>query len=163
MTAPNIGFHKLFDMEIQNRAFAHESVEALGTRAATEVDKMVFADWLAIEVFLQRAHAPTVQKHGLSQKIRWQARVQSRLARIASAVLPDRMFAKVALDGTERHLEKMRDLYKVAPDEDKTFFDFVVRQEQVQVDALKLRVEGKKREAAQLLADFTSSHESDFP
>ena len=150
-------------MEIQNRAFAYVSVEALGKRADNDVDKAVFADWLAFEVFLRRAYAPMAEKYGLTQTIRLPALLQARLAGFAWAVLPDRMFTKIVLDGTKKHLEKMRDLSSLAPDQDQRFFDFVVRQEQVQVDSLKLRLEGKKREAAQLLADFASEHQSDFP
>ena len=160
---PNKRLIKLFDMEIQNRAFAYMSVEALGKRAANDVDKAVFADWLAFEVFLRRAYAPMAEKYGLTQTIRLQALLQARLARLAWVVLPERMFTKIVLDATKKHLEKMHDLSRLAPDQDEQFFDFVVRQEQVQVDSLKLRLDGKKREAAQLLADFTSKYQGDFP
>ena len=163
MTGPNKRFLKLFDMEIQNRAFAYVSVEALGKRADNDVDKAVFADRLAFEVFLRRAYAPMAEKYGLTQTIRLPALLQARLAGFAWAVLPDRMFTKIVLDGTKKHLEKMRDLSSLAPDQDERFFDFVVRQEQVQVDSLKLRLEGKKRRAALILADFASEHQSDLP
>ncbi|MEO1221972.1 MAG: hypothetical protein AAFY42_11555 [Pseudomonadota bacterium] len=163
MTAPNQRFLSLFDLEVQNRAFAYMGVEALGKRAVSDLDKAIFADWLAFEAFLQRAYAPMAKKYGVSQELRWQARLQARLATLGAAILPDRFLTKITLNGTEKHLEKMHDLYKAAPDEDKEFFDFVVRQEQVQVDSLKLRLEGKKRDAARLLADFTSRHQGDFP
>jgi len=163
MTVPHPDFLKLFDMEIQNRAFAYRGVEALGKRVTRDLDKAVFADWLAFEVFLQRAYAPMAKKYGLSQQLGWQAGLQARLAIFAVAILPDKFFTKIVLDGTKKHLEKMHALYKVAPDDEKVFFDFVVRQEQVQVDSLKLRLDGKKREAERLLADFTSRHMADFP
>ncbi|MEO1639495.1 MAG: hypothetical protein AAFU41_09655 [Pseudomonadota bacterium] len=163
MTPRSKRFLKLFDMEIQNRASAHKGVETLSKSATNDIDKAVFADWLAFEAFLQRAYAPTAKKYGLPQTIRWQALLQARLAGVALAILPDRYFTKFVLDGTKKHLEKMEQLYALAPKEDERFFDFVVRQEAVQVDSLKLRLDGKKREAAQLLVNFVAQNESDFP
>ena len=163
MTPPSKGFLKLFDKEIQNRASAHKGVETLSKSATNDIDKAVFADWLAFEAFLQGAYAPAAKKYGLSQTIRWPALLQARLAGVALAILPDRFFTKLILDGTQKHLEKMEKLYALAPNEDERFFDFVVRQEAVQVDSLKLRLDGKKREAVQLLVNFVSQNEGDFP
>ena len=151
-------FMELFDMEVQNRAFALKVNKDLGETAVNDDDKAFYTAWIAFETFLQRAYAPVARKYGLSQAPRTGANLQAGLARFGAGVLSDRMMTKIVLEDTIKYLEKLKELHRVAPEQDAAFFAFVVKHEEAQIDALRLRVEGNKEAAAALLTAFVADN-----
>ena len=156
--AENERFLELFDMEIQNRAFALKVNSDLGDKAVTEADKAFYTGWVQFEEFLQHAYAPVASKYGLSQAPRTGADIQVGLARFGAGLLPDKMMTEVVLNQTIQYLEKLKELERVAPDEDTEFFSFVVKHEETQIEALRLRLDGNKVAAAELLTNFVEAH-----
>ncbi|MEL7122600.1 MAG: hypothetical protein AAFO07_24350 [Bacteroidota bacterium] len=59
------------------------------------------------------------------------------------------------MDQTTAYNEKLKELREIAPADEKEFFEVVVDQEEAQIEALKLCVDGKLKEAADLLLNFT--------
>ncbi len=151
-------FLELFDMEIQNRAFALKVNKDLGAAAADDATKAFYVAWIAFEEFLQRAYAPVAQKYGLSQAPRAGANMQVGLARFGAGVLPDSVMTQMVLQDTINYLEKLKELYRVSPAEDHAFFAFVVKHEEAQIEALRLRGDGNKEAAAQLLTAFVADN-----
>ena len=148
-------FKELFDMEIQNRAFALKSSLMMASQSTSERDKHFYGSWAAFEQRLKEIYAPYAKKYGLSQEARGLANLQVGIGRLAVGVLPESVVFESLLDQTSKYLEKLKELDRMAPEEDAKFFAFVVEQEQVQVDALKLCVDGQFSEAAGLLAAFS--------
>ena len=99
-------FMELFDMEVQNRAFALKVNKDLGEKAVAEPDKAFYSAWVAFEEFLQRAYEPSARKYGLSQAPRAGAYLQVGLARFGMGVLPDSVMTQVVLEDTKKYLEK---------------------------------------------------------
>lgn len=147
-------FLKLFDMEIQNRAFALKGSINAYEGSSSEDDKTFFNAWLEFEQFLQEKYAPFAKKYSLSQEPRSMANIQAGLGEIALNILPDSVMRKTMRDQTVEYLEKLKDLRKVAPKEDFGFFDFIVKQEEFQIDALQLWIDEKYEDAAILLKSF---------
>ena len=147
-------FMKLFDMEVQNRAFALKACINANDKASAEGDKIFFGAWLDFEEFLQKKYAPFAEKYELSQEPRSMANIQAGLGEIALNILPDSIMRKGMRDQTIKYLEKLKELPHIAPKEDAGFFDFVVKQEELQIDALQFWIEGNNEEAAKLLRDF---------
>ncbi|MEL6372002.1 MAG: DUF4334 domain-containing protein [Pseudomonadota bacterium] len=155
----NERFMELFDMEVQNRAFALKVNKELGEKAVTDGDKAFYTAWVAFEEFLQREYAPFASKYGLSQAPRTGANIQVGLARLGMGVLPDDVMTKIVLEDTIKYLEKLKELKRVAPEEDAEFFAFVVKHEETQIEALRLRLDGNKEAATQLLTIFVAEQD----
>jgi len=145
---------ELFDMEVQNRAFALKVNKDLGAVAVGDANKMFYTTWIAFEEFLQQAYAPVAKKYGLDQAPRAGANMQVGLARFGAGVLPEDVMTKMVLQDTIKYLEKLKELYRVSPVEDRDFFAFVVEHEEAQIEALRLRLDGNKEAAAELLTAF---------
>ena len=151
-------FLELFDMEVQNRAFALKVNKELGAAALGDANKRFYSAWVAFEEFLQKAYAPFAHKYGLDQSPRAGANLQVGLARFGAGLLPDSVMTEVVLQDTVKYLEKLKELYRFSPAEDRDFFAFVVKHEEAQIEALRLRGEGKKEAAAQLLTTFVAEN-----
>ncbi len=151
-------FKELFDMEVQNRAFALKSSQFMAEKASGEGDKLFFNTWVDFEQFLQKTYAPYAAKYALSQEARGMANLQVGIGKVAANLLPESIVFQTVLDETIKYLEKLKELERLAPQEDRAFFSFVVKQEEVQIEVLKLRLESKNQEAADLLITFVKEH-----
>ncbi|MEM9460445.1 MAG: DUF4334 domain-containing protein [Myxococcota bacterium] len=147
-------FKELFEMEIQNRAFALRGAQGMADSASREGDKIFLSAWVEWERFLRDKYAPYAHKYGFSQEPQTMAKLQAGFGRLAHGVLPTDMIDRFMLDETIAYTEKLRDLERVAPQEDQAFFSFVVKQEEEQIEALRLRIADKNQEAADLLRKF---------
>lgn len=150
-------FMDLFDMEVQNRAFALLSAERGLKNAPSEGDKIFLGAWLDWERFLKAQYAPYATKYGLSQDPRKQAKMQASLGALAAGVLSNQSAMEFMLDETIEYVKKLEELEQVSPAEDRAFFEFVVRQEEAQVESLRIRVEGRHQEAADVLRAFMAN------
>ncbi|MEO0899816.1 MAG: hypothetical protein AAFY71_25615 [Bacteroidota bacterium] len=151
-------FLKLFDKEVQNRAFAIRSMSGIAEKAEKEGDKIFYDSWVEFETFLQKKYKPFADKHGLSQEARGTAKAQAFFGELASDILPKRKFYKSMLNQTKAYLEKLKKLPGYADEEDVEFAHFVVAQEAVQIKAIEFRIKGKNQEAADLFADFINNN-----
>lgn len=149
---------ELFDMEVQNRAFALKSAQRMAAKVSSDEDKYFCDAWLAFEEFLQIKYAPYAKKYNLSQEARIEANIQVGLGGLVLDILPDSIAFKMILDQTVNYNEKLKELRKIAPEGEKEFFEFVVDQEEAQIAGIQLCIEGKLKEAADLLTDFTKKY-----
>ncbi|MEL6695082.1 MAG: DUF4334 domain-containing protein [Bacteroidota bacterium] len=149
---------ELFEMEVQNRAFALKSAHKMASKASSDEDKYFTAAWVTFEEFLQVKYAPFAAKYNLSQEAGLIANIQAGLGVLGLDVLPNAIMLKTMLDQTVNYNEKLKELRKIAPQEEKAFFEFVVDQEEVQIAAIKLSIEDKRKEAADLITDFVKKH-----
>ena len=149
---------ELFEMEIQNRAFALKSARKMASQASSDEDKYFTAAWVEFEEFLQTKYAPFASKYNLPQEAGLIANIQAGLGVLGLNVLPNAIALKTMLDQTVNYNEKLKELRKIAPIEEKAFFEFVVDQEEVQIEAIKLAIQGKMKEAADLVTDFVKKH-----
>ena len=154
-------FLALLKGEMQNRAFALLALRAVQSKASSAEDLSLYQSWVAFEEFNQVRYAPFAEKYGVSQQAGGSARFRASLAKWAATVFPERLFLKFMHKETKAYVQKLQKLAELAPSEDKEFFDYVVRQEELQVEILTLRINGKTREADQQLRDFVRKHSGD--
>ena len=152
-------FLKLFDREVQNRAFALLSMTAISENVTEDGDKTFYNAWVTFEEFLQKQYKPYANKHGLSQEPRGTAKTQAFFGKLASDILPKKKFYKTMLNQTKDYLEKLKKLPEYATNEDLEFARFVVEQEEVQIQVIEHRIKGENQEAADLFADFINSNQ----
>ena len=152
---------ELFDGELQNRAFALLSAER-GLGNATSVgDKTFLGAWVDWERFLKERYAPYAKKYGLSQEPRSGAKMQASLGLLAAGILPDRKVMNLMLEQTISYVDKLRQLERVSTTEDRSFFRFVVEQEEAQVESLRFRANGEHQSAADVLRNFMEGASAD--
>ncbi|MEO1652670.1 MAG: DUF4334 domain-containing protein [Bacteroidota bacterium] len=149
---------ELFDMEIQNRAFALKSARTTAAKVSSAEDKYYCDAWVAFEELNQEKYAPFAAKYGLSQEPRLKANIEAQLGTLGIQILPESILYQTMLDQTIAYNEKLKELRDIAPADDKAFFEFVVDQEEVQIAGLQLCVEGKIKEAADLVLNFIKEH-----
>lgn len=147
-------FQELFEIELQNRAFALKSSKEIAKKAESEGDKRFYNTWVKFEEFLKRRYAPYAKKYNLTQEPGVVAKLQAGFGKLAAGLLPDSITFKTMLDETITYLETLKELEQLAPQEDSEFFAFVVEQEEMQIHALKLKVDGKNEEVSELMTDF---------
>ncbi|MEM7516884.1 MAG: DUF4334 domain-containing protein [Planctomycetota bacterium] len=153
-------FRALFEMEVQNRAFALTASEERAEGASNEGDALFYGAWADFERFLRGKYAPFAEKYGLTQEAKTMAKLQAGLGGLAADILPNSMVYKRMLEETIAYAEKLRELRDVSPEGERDFFSFVVVQEELQIEALRLRIDEKNQEAADLLRRFIAEHSS---
>ena len=106
-------FMELFDMEVQNRAFALKVNKDLGETAVSDEDKAFYTAWIAFETFLQKCLcARCAANTGCRRPPRTGANLQAGLARFGAGILPDRMMTK---DRARRHHQVSRKAQRAVP------------------------------------------------
>ncbi|MEL6184425.1 MAG: DUF4334 domain-containing protein [Myxococcota bacterium] len=151
-------FRSLFEMEVQNRAFALRSMGALAETASSEEDKHFYGSWTKFETLMQEKYAPYAQKYGFTQEPGTVAKLQAVFGTLAVNILPNSIAAGQMLEETTAYAEKLRELARVSPDDDRPFFSFVVKQEEMQIEALRLKHADKTVEAAEVIDRFIAEH-----
>ena len=154
-------FIDLFDYEIQNRAMAFGAMQTMVAKRnlAPEVLSWYQA-YLALEHLTQARYAPVAAKYGIATAAKTQATLTILAARIAYYLLPELTILKQALKQTVPYVDQLKRLRELAPEDDHAFFDFVVEQEELQVEALKLRLDHKPEQATKVFEDFVEAHQT---
>ncbi|MEO1043365.1 MAG: hypothetical protein AAFX52_13870 [Pseudomonadota bacterium] len=150
--------HKLFKGEVQNRAFAMLSARLMLKRVKAPDDVLWYSAWVEWEEFQKRKYAPMAQKYSLDQEPGFGAKLESFAGLWGSRLLSETAVMKYVLKETIKYVGQLEELASLAPEDEKPFFNYVVDQERVQVDALPFRIEGKSAEGADLLRAFMAKH-----
>ncbi|MEL6420738.1 MAG: hypothetical protein AAFQ55_19255 [Pseudomonadota bacterium] len=158
MSTPNPKFIKLFKGEVQNRAFAMFSARQMLNRVKEPDDVLWYTTWLEWEEFQKRKYEPMAKKYGLDQEPGFGAKLESYMGLWGARFLSENAVMQYVLKETIKYVGKLEELAALAPEDEKSFFDYVVDQERVQVDALPLRIEGKSADGADLLRAFMAQH-----
>lgn len=146
-------FIELLTFEIQNRVFAYGSVSARAEERRYHSDANFWAAYYALEVFNQEKYQTIADKYDIDMSPTLKTKIKTCIVNIAVQLLPD-IAVKRMRDVTIGYLDQLKELNQLADPKDKEFFNYVVLQEQVQVDALKALLEGRLEEATELLITF---------
>jgi hypothetical protein len=154
----NQEFIELFDYEIQNRAFALNSFEAILADDAENPHRAFYEAYYAMELINQKKYAPVAKKYGLGIEPRWWTRTRTNLGLLVGKLFQDSLM-EIMHNATVKYVGKLQRLEQLAPDEDKAFFNYVVAQEQTQADAIGYLIDGKADKAATRIDDFVKAIE----
>lgn len=153
-------FLQLFDYEIQNRAYALNTISGQLEIIETAELKRFYNAYLALEHLNQQLYSPIAKKYHLEMPPRWWTRTRTQLGVWLAAMRSDISTLKFYHKIASNYLEQLQTLENLAPEESSEFFAYVLAQEQVQADSLGLVVEGQVLAAAELLDNFVASHKS---
>ena len=153
----NKEFIKLLDYEIQNRAFALESMKVAVEYGEGEEDLPFKKAYLALEQLNQKHFAPIAEKYRLEMAPRLWTRTRTQAGLWISALMPETAL-KVIHSATLKYVTKLQELERLSKQEDKTFFCYVVAQEEVQAAAVGLVLDGEIELATNMLNRFVNDN-----
>lgn len=147
----------IFDHELQNRAVGHTTTQKLVATASETEDGQFLLAFAALESFNQCVYAPFADKYQLSNQPGGRAKIVASVSTLLFK-LPSAHYGKFVAQAAESHVERLRPLIDLAPEEDVSFFRYVVAQEVVQVEACTELAEGRAAQAAETLRDFIAEY-----
>ena len=150
-------FVKLFDYEVQNRAFALICLQTLSKNEDNPVKKGFWDAYLTLERLNQKKYDPFAKKYNITQEPKFMASFKASLLVMAYDWFPSYSL-KTMHKATVRHVKKLEKMATLADEADKEFFSYVVSQERVQAKAIMRMINGMEQQAVELLADFVAKH-----
>ena len=153
----NKEFIQLLDYEIQNRAFALESMRVAVKDGKDDKNLPFKKAYLALELLNQQRFAHIAEKYQLDMKPRLWTRTRTQIGSWVSALMP-RIALKFIHSATIKYVEKLKELESLSQQNDKDFFAYVVAQEEVQATAVGLVLAEKNWLATNMLNKFVSDN-----
>lgn len=158
-------FLSLLDYEAQNRAFAYQSVNRMAQKTATEETAHFWRAYADLEVFTRQRYKPYLAKYDIAADARWTTRLRGWAGGVVGGLFPETSMG-IMQRATIAYVPKLQRLAEIAPqstdslksEEARKFFIFVVEQEEVQAEALRLFNEGQTNQAAAHIASFVHLH-----
>lgn len=150
-------FHKLFDYEVQNRAFALISLQTLSKKEENPVTKEFWDAYVALERLNQKKYHPFANKYNITQEPKFMASFKASLIVMAYNWFPSYTW-KTLHEATAQHVKNLEKMATLAGEDDQEFFAYVVSQERAQLEAIMLMINGKEQQAVELLTDFAGKH-----
>lgn len=155
-------FLSLLNYEAQNRAFAFQSVNRMAQKTATEDTGPFWQAYADLEALNRRRYEPFLARYDIAAEARWTTRLRGWAAGVVGGLFPETSMG-IMQRATVAYVPKLQRLAEIAPEslnktEGKQFLVFVVEQEEVQAEALRLFSEGQTTQAAAHIASFVHLH-----
>jgi len=154
----NPQFIKLLTYEIQNRAFALDSISNAVNARAGEPDEKVWSAYLSLEQLNLRKYKHVADKYAISQNATFLTNIKTWLGGVLSMLFPETALKGIR-DATIVYVKQLEELEALADSEDKSFFHYVVLQEKAQAQALTLFAEGEVEQAAAVMESFVVKYD----
>lgn len=146
-------FMHLANYEIQNRAFALDYTKRSRENWGDEAVKQFWAKYYELEVINQRKYQGFAQQHQLDMTASTMTNMKTNGIRLVSRLAPDWTLSFIA-EATQEYVLKLEELKQLGQADDSEFLAYVVEQEYVQIEALKLAANGQAQQATQVLANY---------
>ena len=158
-------FLSLLDYEAQNRAFAYQSVNRMAEKTAAEDTGPFWQAYADLEALNRQRYEPFLTKYDIAAEARWTTRLRGWAGGVVGGLFPETAMG-IMQRATVAYVPKLQRLAEIAPEssdnlksaEARAFFVFVVEQEEVQAEALRLFSEGQATQAAAHIASFVNLH-----
>lgn len=149
-------FLELYEGEVQNRAFALMYTERSSTSWGDNDIEAFWRVYYDLEVINQHLYKPYADKYGLDMQPTFFTSLKTSSLRLMSNLFPEYMLSTI-YTSTVEYFEGLKEMEKLAPEEDKDFFRYVVEQEAAQVEALRLVSLGEPKKATKVLAAYVNN------
>jgi len=153
-------FVKLLDYEIQNRAFALNTMQTFLAEKEGSSESQFWRAYLALEKLSRQKYQPVAATYKIDQEPRFFTRVK-----IFWGVRAMKWFPFISLktihSATVKYIAKLKVLQALAKPDEADFFVYVVMQEKVQAESMGLMVSGEQQQAIELLSKFVNGRRRD--
>ncbi|MCO5397797.1 hypothetical protein [Ralstonia soli] len=135
-------FTKGFRSEIQNRAFALRAIERLAKRLDGDPRQVLWAAYLKLEVFNAPIYQQAAARWGLDATPGAATLVKAWVIGSVPRFLL-RPFLKYVHSQTVIYCEKLRKLRSIGPSDSLEFLEYMVDQEDFQIELMRLSLDGR--------------------
>ena len=146
---------ELFQYEINNRAFARKTIPHIADTMKGSEEEAFWMAFSRLEKLSEPLYREMARKHDLEINTLL-VNLKTWSLNLAMRVAPNKTM-KMMSDATEKYVEKLKLLPGLATPEDRAFFEYVLAQEQAQLQGVQLRNQGKYDEAAKVIDSFVDS------
>ncbi|BAN48081.1 hypothetical protein [Metapseudomonas resinovorans] len=146
-------FIKGFRHELANRAFAFLAIERMAERFAGHEHGLFWKSYLDLEVFNGPRYAHAARRWGLGTA----PGLFTRLKALAVSSLPARLHGpllRFIYRETLKYLQWLKKLRRQGPANARGFLEYMVEQEEVQLEMMRLALAGRYTEIAGCADDF---------
>jgi hypothetical protein len=150
---PSKTFIKGFRHELANRAFAFLAVGRMAERLAGDARGLFWKTYRDLEVFNGPRYEAAARRWGLGVT----PGMLSRLKAWAISSVPKAfhgLLLKLVYRETLKYLEWLKDLRRQGPADAGAFLDYMVHQEEVQIEMMRMALSGRYSEIAGSADDF---------
>ncbi|WP_237234722.1 hypothetical protein [Pseudomonas sp. TCU-HL1] len=150
---PSKAFIKGFRHELANRAFAFLAVGRMAERLDGDARGLFWKTYLDLEVFNGPRYEAAARRWGLGVT----PGIASRLKAWAVSSVPKAchgLLLKVVYRETLKYLEWLKDLRRQGPADARAFLDYMVHQEEVQIEMMRIALSGRYSEITGSADDF---------
>ncbi len=148
-------FEKIFQYELNNRAFAYISVSNLAKKMENTEQAEFWHAYMAMEQFSQPLYRLMSEKYGL-QVNSFIVTLKVWSTNLAFSIFPEKMLTIMA-EATGKYVEKLAPLPELAKTEDRVYFEYIVAQERAQAIALNYAVNERLDLARATLENFLTA------
>ena len=145
-------FKKVFQYEINNRAFAFKSILKLAEDSKGTEQEGFWQAYANMERLSQPKYEVMAEKYNLTVNTTL-VNLKSWSINIGMKLFPDKMMSTMT-EATIKYVDKLAVLPELGRPEVKDFFNYVVEQEKTQADALILVQDKQYDKAADLINNF---------
>ncbi|MBT8766687.1 hypothetical protein [Metapseudomonas boanensis] len=146
-------FIKGFRHELANRAFAFLAIDRMAERFAGHEHGLFWKSYLDLEAFNRPRYALAARRWGQGTA----PGILTRLKALAVSSLPARLHGpllRLIYRETLKYLEWLKKLRRQGPANAKRFLEYMVEQEEVQLEMMRLALAGRYAEIASCADDF---------
>lgn len=152
----NDDFIALFKAELENRMLARVITHKLSTSTSHPESQEFWLAYFQLENENYHRYLPVAESYGLSLTPDWKTNSKAFLSKIAFKIFPELMVEKIYL-AVQDYLPSLHRLKSLSPPAQEKFFNWVVKQEQAQLTAFSMAVEGNYLQAAELLNEIRTA------
>ena len=135
-------FIKGFKSEIQNRAFALRAIGRLAKRLDGDPRQVLWAAYLKLEVFNAPIYQQAAAQWGLDTNPGAGTLIKAWVISSVPRCLL-RPFLKFVHSQTVVYCEKLRALRSIGPSDSREFLDYMVDQEEFQIELMRFSLDGR--------------------
>ncbi|VWC57292.1 hypothetical protein BLA18112_00491 [Burkholderia lata] len=155
---PTNAFTDGFHYEIQNRAFAVRAIGRLAERLDGDPRQRLWAAYLKLETFNAPIYHAAATRWGMDDSPRLATRVKAWvIGSVPTCVL--KPFLKYVYAQTIAYCETLRRLRDTGPSDSRAFLNYMVDQEEFQIDMMRRSLDGDDTVLASRVDAFIHRHE----
>lgn len=158
---PSSEFLDGFDGEIQNRAFALRAIGRLSNRLDGDPRQPLWAAYLKLEEFNEPIYHEAAARWAMDVTPRTGTLIKAWILGSVPKFLL-RSFLKLVYSKTVKYCDELRKIRSIGPLSAKEFLDYMVDQEDFQIEMMRLSLDGKDVVLARKIDSFIATYDQKF-
>ncbi|WP_322085239.1 hypothetical protein [Burkholderia sp. BCC1999] len=154
-------FARGFKGEIQNRAFAIRAIARLANRLDGDPRQSLWAAYLRLEEFNAPIYRQAAARWGLDVAPNTGTLLKAWVISSVPKLLL-RPFLKLVYSKTVVYCEELRRLRNIGPSDCRDFLDYMVEQEDLQIEMMRLSLDGQDAVLARKVDSFVKKYDGKF-